>query len=111
MNYGFYKSTFGGTLIPPELFTRFALKAETFLQSATLGREIPSPYLEKVPYALCEIAECFFRRRNSSALLREDSAMYSVSFKDTSLYSELNEIVSLYFGESGVLFKGEPYVS
>lgn len=107
MNYGFYKSAFGGTLIPPELFNRFLFKAETFLKKLTRGREIPSDYERNASYALCEMAECYFRCRSGSAVKSETTDGYSVSYSDTSLNSRLYEIADLYLGESGILFRGE----
>lgn len=107
MNYGFYKSTFGGNLIPPELFNRFLFKAQTYLENATSNREIPEPYLSKVPYALCELAECFFRHQGSFGIKSENTDGYSISYTKDVLALELSEILNLYLGKSGVLFKGE----
>ncbi len=107
MNYGFYKSTFGGSLIPPELFNRFLFKAQVYLGNATLKREIPEAFKDKLPYALCELSECFFRHKDSFGIKSENTDGYSVSYTDNILFSELSEILNLYLGASGVLFKGE----
>lgn len=107
MNYGFYNLTFGGNLIPSELFNRFLLKAQTYLEEITFGREIPPEYEERIPYALCEMAEVFFRNHTSFGIKSENTDGYSVSYMESAAKDELWEIANLYFGQSGILFKGE----
>ena len=107
MNYSFYKSTFGGVLIPPERFNRFLFKAQTYLKKVTFSREIPDEYKSNVSYALCEMAEVFFRRQGALGIKSENTDGYSVTYSDIGLAEELYEIAELYLGETGLLFKGE----
>lgn len=107
MDYGFYKSAFGGTLIPPELFNRFMLKAKSFLSLATNNRSIPPEFEEKASLALCEIAEVYMRHSARHGVKSENTDGYSVSYNDSDLRFELSEILNLYLGESELLFKGE----
>ena len=107
MNYGFYKSAFGGDKIPPEKFNRYLSKAKAFLSSATRGREIPPQYFEKASLALCEIAELLFYINSRKGVKSESTDGYSVSYDSDSLKLEISEILSLYLGETDLLFKGE----
>ncbi len=107
MNYGFYKSAFGGKEIPPELFNQFLVKAKAYLDFATQGREIPKEYSEKASFALCEIAELLFRLSSRNGVKSENTDGYSVSYDNNSLKLEISEILNLYLGESDILFKGE----
>ncbi len=107
MNYSFYKSNFGGTLIPPELFNRFLFKAQTYLKKVTFSREIPEDYKRNVSFALCEMAEVFFRRQSAFGIKSENTDGYSVTYSDNSIFEELYQIAELYLGDTGLLFKGE----
>ncbi len=107
MNYGFYKSAYGGALIPPELFNRFLFKAQTYLQNITMGRNIPEDYALKSSYALCEMADCYFKNENNASVKSESIDGYSVSYSDVSIAKSLYDIADLYLGESGLLYKGE----
>lgn len=107
MDYGFYKSAFGGNLIPPELFNRFMLKANAYLSRAVNNRSIPSEYQEKASFALCEIAEVYMRLSMRNGVKSENTDGYSVSYDESSLKLELSEILNLYLGDSDLLFKGE----
>jgi hypothetical protein len=107
MDYGFYKSAFGGTLIPPELFNRFMLKAKAYFSTATNNRIVPPEYEEKASFALCEIAEVFLRLSMRNGVKSENTDGYSVSYDDSALKLELYEILNLYIGDSDLLFKGE----
>ena len=107
MDYGFYKSAFGGNLIPPELFNRFILKAKAYLALATNNRYVPHEYEEKVSFALCEIAEVYMRLSMRNGVKTENTDGYSVSYDESSLKLELSEILNLYLGDSDLLFKGE----
>lgn len=107
MNYGFYKSAFGGTLIPPELFNRFLFKAQTYLDNLIKSRSIPSEYETKAHFALCEMAECYYRFQNGLSVQSENTDGYSVTYLKSDLNSILYEIANLYLGESGLLYKGE----
>ena len=107
MDYGFYKSAFGGSLIPPELFNRFMLKAKAYFSTATNNRIVPPEYEEKASFALCEIAEVFMRLSTRNGVKSENTDGYSVSYDDSALKLELYEILNLYLGDSDLLFKGE----
>ena len=107
MNYGFYKSAFGGCEIPPEKFNRYLSRAKAYLSSATGEREISSRYEDKVSLALCEIAELLFRINSRCGVKSENTDGYSVSYDSDSLKLEISEILSLYLGETDLLFKGE----
>lgn len=105
MNYGFYKSAYGGNTIPPELFNRFLFKAQTYLEGLTMGRDIPDNYKDRYSFALCEIAECYYTAKCD--VKSENNDGYSVSYSDIPLTKRLYEIADLYLGESGLLYKGE----
>ncbi len=107
MDYGFYKSAFGGNLIPPELFNRFKLKAKAYFALATDNRPVPPEYEEKASLALCEIAEVFMRLSIRNGIKSENTDGYSVSYDESALKLELSEILNLYLGDSDLLFKGE----
>lgn len=107
MNYGFYKSAFGGTLIPPELFNRFLLKATAYFESVTQKRPVPPEFEEQASMALCEIAETFMKHSQRCGVKSESTDGYSVSYDETTLNSQLSGIMTLYLGESDILFKGE----
>ncbi len=107
MNYGFYKSAFGGNLIPPELFNRFLFKAQTYLDNLTKSRTIPQEYETKAYFALCEMAECYFRYQNGLLVESENTDGYSVTYSKSDLDSLLYGIANLYLGEVGLLYKGE----
>ena len=95
MNYGFYKSAFGGSLIPPEVFNRFSKKAEAYLNNAINNQEIPSEYEERANYALCEIAETLYRINLRQGVKSENTDGYSVSYDNSSLSLEMAEILNL----------------
>ncbi len=107
MDYGFYQSAYGGTLIPPELFNRLIFKAQTYLSNITRGRNIPDEYKAQASYALCEMAECYFNNGDGLPVKSESTDGYSVTYADLSLDRRLYSIASLYLGESGLLYKGE----
>ena len=106
MDYGFYKSAFGGNLIPPEQFNRFILKAKAYLCQVTDNRPVPQELEEKVSLALCEIAEVYMRLSARNGVKSENTDGYSVSYDEYALKLELSEIISLYLGDSDLLFKG-----
>ncbi|MBQ2890747.1 MAG: hypothetical protein IJE44_03770 [Clostridia bacterium] len=107
MNYGFYKSAFGGQEIPPEKFNRYLSGAKAYLTLYSGGREIPSEYSDKVSFALCEIAELLFRLSSQRGVKSENTDGYSATYDADSLKLEISEILSLYLGETDILFKGE----
>lgn len=107
MNYGFYKSAFGGNLIPPELFNRFLFKAQTYLNNLTKSRPIPPQYETNARFALCEMAQCYYRFQNGLLIESENTDGYSVTYSKSDLNSMLYDIANLYLGESGLLYKGE----
>lgn len=107
MGYDFYKSAFGGSLIPPELFDRFILRAKAYLEQATKNRSIPPEYEEKASFALCEIAEVYMRLSVRNGIKSENTDGYAVSYDKSDLKLELSEILNLYLGDSDLLFKGE----
>ncbi len=107
MDYNYYTTSFGGNLIPPELFNRFMLKAKAYFDAVTLCRSVPAEYREKASLALCEIAEVFMRYSSRGGIKSENTDGYSVSYDESALNLELSEIMNLYLGESDILFKGE----
>ncbi|MBE7012197.1 MAG: hypothetical protein E7415_05940 [Ruminococcaceae bacterium] len=107
MDYGFYKSAFGGSLIPPELFNRYMYKAKAYLSVATNDRPIPPEYEENAAFALCEIAEVYMKLSSRCGVKSENTDGYSVSYDNSLIKLELSEILNLYLGDSDLLFKGE----
>ncbi len=107
MDYGFYKLAYGGEIIPPELFNRFSFKAQCYLDSLTGKQDIPDEYKTGYCYALCEIADCYFRNMENGNISSENNDGYSVSYISVSLSKQLYDIANLYLGESGLLYRGE----
>ncbi len=107
MDYYFYCSAYGGELIPPELFNRFIFKAQTYLKNITAYRTVPDEYKTSEAYALCEIAEHYYKHRDCPDVKSESNDGYSVTYADASLEKQLYSIAALYLGESGVLYRGE----
>ncbi len=94
MDYGFYKTNFGGTLIPPEFFPRFYLKAECLFKSLTLNREVSEDEEKKIPFILCEMAELLFSRRNCPENDKTDTILH------------LRRIAQSYLGNSALFYSG-----
>lgn len=106
MDFGFYKANYRGTLISPEVFDRFLFKAQSYLDNLLCGAKIPEELTTRYNFALCEIAECFFRSCDGE-VLSESTDGYSVSYAPSFLEARLLEIARLYLGSFGLLYGEE----
>lgn len=107
MTYGYYKSVFGGSIIPPEAFKRYMLRATAVFSAAVAPNADLSAFKEEKAAALCEIAEALYKFGESGAVSSENTDGYSVSYRKGGSLRIVAEILNSYFGGSDILYKGE----
>ncbi len=107
MTYGYYKSVFGGNIIPPEAFKRYMLRAAAVFSAAIAPNADLSAFKAEKEAAICEIAEALYKFKESDAVLSENTDGYSVSYRKGASARIISEILNNYFGATDALYKGE----
>lgn len=114
-DYSYYSTEFGGTLIPEQAFAFRAARAAEYINRVTFDR-INSEFMEtdetaalKIKSCCCALAEADYNFNKNEGKASEKIGSYSVSYTETDteeLKSELNRIVDIYLGNTGLLYRG-----
>ena len=121
-DYGFYRENYYGTLLTEENFPKYADRADSYLDSATMGRyaddRLGADTLEAVKKAECAIADLCLNLEQAE--LQSDAAWkvqsekvgnHSVQFRNNAEIAEQTErqirkVIERYLARHGLLFKG-----
>lgn len=110
LNYNFYTNDFGGTVVPPNLFSKFKIKAFYYLKQITFNRCVDKKFEIEVKFALCEMIEKLYKYEKDGGIKTSESVgNHSVSFKvkeDSSLEKEIYKVANIYLADTGLLFRG-----
>ena len=105
VSYDFYSYTYGGTVVPQEVFDSFAQRAEALLGNMLrTNKEQCDPHKRK--WVLCEICDQLYLENGRKGLQRESLDGYDVTYDDSGAESEILRLVRRHFGESGMLYRG-----
>lgn len=126
-DYTFYTNTFLGSLIPQTDYEKSANKASIYMDYYTRNKvknaysdsKTPDSTMNAIKLCCCELAEQYFiierakqqTAENGGEIQSESVGSYSRTFRsgaDTIAYmsSKLPEIVKLYLGNLGFLYRG-----
>lgn len=115
-DYEYYAKVYLGTEISEEDFPRLSLRAGDYIRYITKGRATDT---EPVKNAICAVAERYqtIERARAAALggvkASETVGNWSVAYRSGSEISaaygtELYAIASMYLGNTGLLYRGDP---
>lgn len=113
-DYTYYSEFFGGTSVPSENFGYFSELASDIMDCVTFGRlkkqEYPL-YDENIKKCCCALTETVFKTNNNTGgmIASEKIGDYSVSYSNAGNNSQIREIISVYLGNTGLLFRGADY--
>lgn len=133
VDFDYYKSTYGGSLVTSTDFNKYELKARIVMDNYTLKEKLTikllegSKYVDNIKMAMCEIIDNLFRtdeliKKSTQAdnafalgITSESVKDHSVSFDSKSLKSneikaqsqnENYNLMKNYLGITGLLYRG-----
>ena len=120
-DYSYYTTTFYGDLIPEDSFDKYITRASDYVDRLTMGRAASYTADEAVKKAACAVAEqyCLIDRARISIangeIASESVGSHSVSYRSSvetaaSLEASLYDIAAGYLANTGLLYRGVPYV-
>ena len=120
-NYEYYAGTFYGDLIPEDSFDKYINRASDYIDRITMNRAASYTADDAVKKASCAVAEQYYMinaARVSIAngeIASETVGSHSVSYRSgletaASLEAGLYDIVVGYLANTGLLYRGVPYV-
>ncbi|MBR4874665.1 MAG: hypothetical protein IKU87_02455 [Clostridia bacterium] len=92
--------------IPEKSFSFFLSKAESFLNSLTMGKLAPFCETEEVKRCACEIAEIYYKGSQRLGISSENNDGYSVSYNAVACDKAAAEIAIFYLESTGLLYRG-----
>jgi len=128
VDYTYYLTVFGGTVVPEAQFDTFAYRASLELNRLTFGRIEPRHLMPNSCYELnnnikdaaCAISEFLFNNTDSSGKLigqvvREKIEQREIQYAETqqaknSLQKSIDNIVIPYLWQTGLLSASIPFV-
>ncbi len=115
-DYNFYKSTYFGNKISAEEFNSVMSRASIILDNITLERAAkldPSdPLYKSVQLAACAVADVLKDYETEGDGIRSESVgSYSISYADNSsktlsVTDKIWQVVKMYLGNSGLMYRG-----
>lgn len=127
VRYGYYTNTYKGSLIPQEVFKKFAIRASNEIR-IRIGNKNISKYEEEVQFATCSVADILYNQEliqkrindlaldNTKIISSEKVGDYSRSYANVSaneLHKELNttkekieEVIWTTLFMTGLLYTG-----
>ena len=111
-DFSYYKDTYCGEMAEGD-FKRLSRSASAYLDSVTLDR-IPSvtdeKIKEKVREACCAVADALLRKEQRDGIAAESNDGVSVTYVTTTETNanerRLYQVVVLYLGNTGLLYRG-----
>lgn len=90
-DYGFYKTVYGGELIPSDMiFYRICLKASNFIRKTTFDRIKEGDISDEVQIAICEISDELYNNEKIGLKTTETVGNHTISYIQLS-ENELNK--------------------
>ena len=108
IDYNYYTESFGGDLIPADLFPAYSARAMVYLNSITFNQAQYSDDVN-IGFAVCDIAEQLYKERLNGGVIREAVDGYSVTRDATSLSQRLFDTALVYLSCTGLLYRGGVY--
>lgn len=119
--YDFYVDSYYGDTLTPENFDKYASRASDYIDRITMGRAAGYVKDDAVTKACCAIADQIFRiseaktRVAAGEIASEHVGSHSVTYRSyaeiiTSLEAELANLAAVYLANTGLLYRGIPYV-
>ncbi len=93
-------------LIPKAHFSALLGEATAFLTMYSMGKITEETGGERFYPCLFEVAELFYRERKRRGVKEETTDGYRVLYDEKSAAERASEIVTRYYGASGLLYRG-----
>ena len=115
VDFTYYSTSFGGTTIPETDFTKYEIKARTFLNNITFNRLTGESVTitEEVKNCMCEMMECKYNLDNSENVIASEtvdnhSVTYAVNktIIEETEQQKLYRIAKLYLSNTNLLYRG-----
>jgi len=92
--------------IPEEKFDASLARAACFLRFLSLGRITEDTGGENFAPCVCAVAEILYQDALRGGIAHENNDGYAVTYRGGCAYSSACDIVTLYYGTSGLLYRG-----
>lgn len=113
IDYNFYRSSYGGDLVPSDKFDFYCRKATQYIKANTFNRVDETNIQEEVKMCCCEICDLIYKAENtnSKGITTEKVGEYSVSYESKQSIEDtkeknLNKTLRLWLADTGLLYKG-----
>lgn len=110
VTYDFYKTSFAGSAIPEEVFSRYALSASMEIRNNSLGRiqSLIPKWADDIQITACQVAEILHEKEEMNFNVKsETNDGDSITYNDTRNFSEeIKECIEKNLWMTGLLYQG-----